>query len=435
MKREDTVRIDTHFLTRRIEVLDLKQGWVARQVGVDRKTVSRWVTGKVKRMARASAEALASVLDCELGELTVSDEADVLATKAEQRVAAQLIQQRDLLQLLSPSDDWQLAESLIRATLQPDLPKAQLGQLYNLLSIAAWRQGHYAEGRQRAERALELAGELGDKAIAHKARANLATIASLTGSQVDALAAYERCLREPEYFATKRDHGAALSNVADVYRCLGRFADSVAAQEHSIRLFGEQGLDFNLAISFVSLGYVHTEQGNYEQALEAYTQGGEHARRANYARGVDCDPLYRADARSLLGETAAAADAVAAALPALAKHDVYDLGCHECAARVLRRAGRLDAATATLAEGLARSTPFPVIHAFMRCEEVRLRRAEGDAAGEQAALEAAHAAFRATGLEVRVGPVPPEPGESIRSGSSPDASSRGASPRPPRPRT
>jgi len=410
VKREDTVRIDTHYLTRRIEVLDLKQGWVARQVGVDRKTVSRWATGKVKRMARASAEALASVLDCDVAELTVDDETDVLATKEEQRVAAQLIQQNDLLQLLSPTDNWQLAESLIRATLQPDLPKAQLGQLYSLLSIAAWRQGHYDEGRQRAERALELAHELGDKAIAHKAHANLATIASLTGSQLDALAGYERCLAEPEYFANKRDHGAALSNVGDVYRCLTRFAESVAAQQHSIRLFSELGLDFNLAISFVSLGYVRTEQGDYAAALAAYTQGGEHARQANYARGVDCDPLYRADARSLLGELEVAADQVEAALPALTRHAVYDLGCHECAARVLRRAGRLEAAAATLAEGLRRSADFPVIHAFMRCEEVRLRRATGDAAGERAAQEAAHAAFRATGLEVRVGPVPAEPG-------------------------
>ena len=232
MKREDTVRVDAHFLTRRIEVLELKQGWVARQVGVDRKTVSRWVTGKVKRMSRESAEALAAVLDCDLDELTVSDEADVLATKEEQRVAAKLIQDNDLLQLLSPSDNWKLAEGVIRATLQPDLPRAQLGQLYNLLSIAAWRQGNYDEGRQRAERALELGEALGDQAIAHKARANLATIASLKGSQAEALEGYERCLAAPEYFANKRDHAAALSNVGAVYRSYRRTRESVTSTPH-----------------------------------------------------------------------------------------------------------------------------------------------------------------------------------------------------------
>ena len=56
MRREDTVALDTHFLVRRIEVLGLKQGWVADRLGVARKTISRWVTGKVKRVARDNAE-------------------------------------------------------------------------------------------------------------------------------------------------------------------------------------------------------------------------------------------------------------------------------------------------------------------------------------------------------------------------------------------
>ena len=42
MKKEDAVRLNTHYLVRRIEVLGLKQWWVAKEVGVDRKTVYAW---------------------------------------------------------------------------------------------------------------------------------------------------------------------------------------------------------------------------------------------------------------------------------------------------------------------------------------------------------------------------------------------------------
>ena len=65
MRKEETVRLDTHFLVRRVESLGLKQGWVADSIGVSRKTVNRWCTGKIKRLATDNARALCGLLDCD----------------------------------------------------------------------------------------------------------------------------------------------------------------------------------------------------------------------------------------------------------------------------------------------------------------------------------------------------------------------------------
>jgi tetratricopeptide (TPR) repeat protein len=410
VRKEDTVRLDAHYLNRRIEVLGLKQGWVADRLGVARKTVSRWATGKVKRLARDNAEALAEVLQCGLGDLTVSDEVDVLATKEEQRVAATLIQESDLLGKLSPSDDWALAEGLIKASLQPDLPLADVGRLYNLLSTAAWRQGHYEEGVRRAARALALGEQLGERTIVAGARMNQAVIDSLCGDLGAALAAYEALLAEPEALASKLDHAKVLSNVGDAYRSFLRFEEGILAQEDSIRLFGELGLDLNLAISCVSLGNVLLEGGRPADALEAYEQAEDHARRARYARGVDCAPIYQADARSLGSDQAddpaatlaAARDLVVRALPYLAQHKVYDLGCHVSAARVLRRAGDLEGAASQVAEGLERAGRFPELRAAVHLEEARLASAQGDGEGEARARASANEAHREADLIARV---------------------------------
>lgn len=136
MRKEDTVPLNSHFVLRRIEVLGLKQWWLARELGVSEKTVNRWLTGRVKRVARYNAESLARQLGCRVEDVILPDETDVYATREEQRVAAGLLQERDLLGLLSPSDNWALAESLIKATMQPDLPLGHLGRLYNLLKRA-----------------------------------------------------------------------------------------------------------------------------------------------------------------------------------------------------------------------------------------------------------------------------------------------------------
>lgn len=408
VRKEDTVALDTHFLVRRLEVLGLKQGWVAERLGVARKTVSRWVTGKVKRIARESAEALAELLECPLERLTVADEADVLATKEEQRRAATLIQQRNLLELLSPSDDWALAESCIKASLQPDLPLRQLGRLYNLLSTAAWRQGNYDEGARHAARAGEIGEQTGDRRVSVGAIYNQAVIDSIRGDLRGVLAAYEACLAEPEAFETRRDHAKVLSNVGDAYRSFLRFEESIAAQRQSIDLFAELGLDLNLAIAHVSLGVACAEAGRLEEAAQAYEQAAEHAQRAGYRRGVDCAPIYRADPLSLAGEREAARAQVVEALPALAQHTVYDLGCHQIAARVLRRAGDRAGARTQLDEGLRRAADFPPLLGELHQEEARWARASEDAAVEQRAREAASAAFAAAGLEVRIPRGPTE---------------------------
>ena len=193
----DMLRLDTHALGERLRTQGAKQAWLAERVGVDRKTVTRWATGRVKRLDREHAVLLAEALGCAVEDLTVKDEADVLATKEEQRVAAKLIQERDLLARLAPTDDWKLAESLIRATLQPNLPLAALGRLYNLLAIAAWRQGKYDEALRHAERAREIGERAKDAKIVCGAVYNTAVVESLRGDHLAALASYERCLERP----------------------------------------------------------------------------------------------------------------------------------------------------------------------------------------------------------------------------------------------
>ncbi|MCO5164754.1 MAG: tetratricopeptide repeat protein [Planctomycetes bacterium] len=430
MRREDTVRLDTHALLRALTARGLKQEWVARQVGVDRKTVSRWCTGKVKRLARAHAARLAEVVGCPARDLTVRDEADVLATKEEQRVAARLIQERDLLARLAPTDDWRLAEGLLRATLQPDLPLGTLGRLYNLLATAAWRQGKYDEAARHVARARDLGQRAGDRRVLCGATYNQAVVDSLRGDHAAALAAYERCLARPDDFDTPRDRAKVLSNLAVAYESVGRGEDAVATQAEAIREFEGLGLDLNLAIAWVSQGCALTALGRHDEALAAHARAEAHARRAGYARGVDCAPLYRADPLSLLGRREAARALVVAALPGLARHEVYDLGCHEAAARVLRRAGDLEGAARQVDEGLRRGREAGVHEACARLhvEAARLALARGDRRSAAGAVRQANAALRRAGLPGRALAGPPgEHGDAVSRPGPPGPRRRPAS--------
>lgn len=372
MRKEDTVRLDTHYLARRIEVRRVKLWWLAEQVGVDKKTVGRWVSGKVKRLARANAAALAGALACPVDALTASDEADVLATKEEQRVAADLVQQQDLMGLLSPSENWQLAESIIKATLQPDLPLRQLGRLYNLLSIAAWRQGHYPEAEAHAARARAIGEQIRDPAVLVKAQFNQATIDSLLGRHAASLAGYAAALTRPEGFEDRRSHASALFNIGMVYRDFARFDDARAAIAEAAALFADARLEYNLAIAWTGAGILETEAGRFDEARAALDRAASHARRGNVARYQAAVPLYQGDVESLAGDPAAGRALVEQGAAALRAFPVHDLAVHELLVRARRRAGDHSAARAALAEGLTATRDFPTPRALLLEEAARL---------------------------------------------------------------
>lgn len=407
MRRSDTVRLNTHFVVRRVEVLGLKQWWLARVIGVDRKTVNRWLTGKVKRVTRNNAEKLAEYLECPLDEIIVPDEAVVYATREEQRAAAELIRERDLLQILSPSDNWELAERLIKATMYPDLPLRELGRLYNLLSIAAWRQGNYDGGRAHAERAMEIGERLGDRGIINNATCNIATVDSFLGRHARSLEGYEKCLAHPEYFDTKLDHAKVLSNVSMVYRDFAMFEKSFGSQVKAIHMFEGLNLTFNLAIAWTGTAVILTELGFFDEARTSAGEALRYADEAGFEKGTVMTPFYVADAVCLQGDTKEALPLVERGLEGLREYDVYDLACHEIAARFFRRAGEHTEAARQLETGLSLAEDFPMLCAMMLQESARLANAKGDNADGELLRRDANDMFREMDLPARVrsGPI------------------------------
>ncbi|MDH5642341.1 MAG: helix-turn-helix transcriptional regulator, partial [Nitrospira sp.] len=95
--------LNTSYVRNRFEQLELKQEWAAARIGVARKTVSRWLNGRVDRIERDNAARLAELLGCAVDDVCLDDPAQRLATPAEQREAARLIESRDLIARLSAS--------------------------------------------------------------------------------------------------------------------------------------------------------------------------------------------------------------------------------------------------------------------------------------------------------------------------------------------
>ncbi len=404
MRKNDTLRLNTHALRERVEMLELKQWWLARETGVSTRTVNRWLTGEVKRIAIYNAEKLAEQLDCEVEEITVQDETEIYATRREQHAAAKLLQERDLLAILSPSDNWELAESLIRATMEPNLPLAQLGQLYNLLSIAAWRQGDYDQGLAHAQQALELGERTEETGIVYKAKSNIATIDSLRGDAGNARSIWEECVAKPEGYAEKADYAAALSNLGTIYREYAMFEESTAMQKKAIALYAELQRPFNLTIAWITETLLQIELGNAEGATQALAEIERYAKQSGFEKGLAQVLCYRADIELLGGDVEQAGQFVEQGIKELERFSVYDISCHEIEARVYRRCGEFKKAEKAIDEAIRRAVevPVPFYQGMFLQEKGRLMLALGKEGDEAGLREKANEVFGKLGLERRI---------------------------------
>lgn len=372
MNRKNTIAINTHFINNRIRELGLKRSWLAERIGVDRKTISRWTTGKVKRIAKYNAEALAKYLKCTATELCDDADIHVLGTQVDRDLAAKEIISEDLLLLLSPTGNWKLIETIIKSTISPGLSNDNIGRLYNWLSITKWRMKNYEDARVFAGKALDIGTIIEDNAICVKALFNLGTIDSLIGKNNTALDSFLKCYDIKECFETTGDLASLCTNLSMVYRDLGYFHESIYYQNEAVRLFTVDKKQYNLSIGYQCLGYIYTEIGEFEKGIENLNIAIDYAKKSNYQAGLVIITLYKLDALALSNRAEKISDDIKVNIYKFLNGDYNDYFCFEYIARYYRLMCEVKESEKVIEKGLEKIKDNPVAMASLLHERARL---------------------------------------------------------------
>jgi tetratricopeptide (TPR) repeat protein len=362
----------------RLRELGLKQWWIADQLGVDRKTVARWFNGQVKRIQRDNLLKLARCLECESESLILRDETESLATKAEQSKAALLIQKESLIDTLGPPGQWRILESLIKATMQPDLPLPILGELYNQLSIAAWRQSEIRKGERYAIKAHEIGVRCRSNSIIATAKLNLATIKSFQGQLSRALELYAECLELSRFLEDDLTRGKATSNYGAVCLDAGNPSGAIEWQRRAIEIFKKIERPMNEAIAWLGLADALGEGGDLDQALSACQSAEELSRTANFRRGNADAALFKCEIYTKLGEISQALVEIDRARKQFSSLNIRESRLEEAAARLARLNERYDEAATLLAKAWKIAKGFPVSQTRLLKEKIELAKALED---------------------------------------------------------
>lgn len=359
--------LNSIFLKNRVAELGIKQWWLAEQVGVDRKTVIRWLQGKVKSIQSENAEALAKILDCEIKDLTLSDEADQLASVEDQKNAAQLLASSSLVEKLGPIGEWNVIEGLLKATIVPNLPSNVLGELYNQLTIASWRQSKIDQADIYNKKAEELALRSKDKSVLAGALLSKANIFSWRGMTSKAISTYHECLML-ERFVDPKTLGSIFSNLGAVLYESGDLVAGEDFQKKALDSFAFHGKPMNISIAWCHLAMIHLKTERLSDAEHACEKSVLFAQKDDYRRGLEMGKLVASEIFARRGLKDDAKRTLNEGLDGFSMLGIEEGLNYEFAGRISRHLEEFEESETYLRKGISISNKFPLYQAALHFE-------------------------------------------------------------------
>ncbi|MCB1216118.1 helix-turn-helix domain-containing protein [bacterium] len=346
MQRQ-TVLLNNEALSRLINEREVKQWLLARRLGIDRKTVSRWISGRTQRISRENLTRLCDILEIGESQICVMDRLEALGTREDRWEAARKLSEQDLVEIIGPTSNWELAESLLKSTIDPDMPAGLLSKLYLLLA----RVYHYMRRGEDFQRSSEIcmrhAQQVSDEFMFLQGRLCLASARLLQTDNRGAAAEYGECLKTPELL-TGKAIAASLSNMSIAFHRIGEFNDALEYSGRALEAWQNLKPNMSHATAWHLRSVIHVELGMAEEAAESIRNCQAMCAEVRYQRLANLNLFVEADLLSLQERHEAAVTKAQQGLDLLPDTPQVTAITLEYAARAFRRSGDLDRAQEVL---------------------------------------------------------------------------------------
>ncbi len=402
MKKENTSPLNTSFINQRIKELDLKQVWLASKIGVDKITINRWTSGKVKRIASHNAKLLAQYLQCTVNDIILKNDIIAAGTNVEKESAIENILSDDLIAILSPFEKWDLAESIIKASIHPNIEPLKIAQLYNHLWCVNLNKNNFDQAIYFAYKALSISKRYVNKRMFVLSLFNIATAHVLNGNYNSSMSVYDYCVHNIEHLASQKEQAAIYNNLATLHQYYCNFNTSIDSFSKSVSLLAKEANYFKLCLTFIGIGDLYIEIGNIEEALSALSKAYDYAVKSNYRTGTIRSTFYKVDAFIVSRQLDEAVNMMKYDLNTLVENNIKDLHCYEILARYHRHLGNFNKALEIIQSGLNTCCSHPLEEARMLQEEARLALVMMNSKDESAFRKKANRLFKSGRLYDRI---------------------------------
>lgn len=206
MNNTKTEILNREELRSQISDNSIKHLWLASQIGVSEKTLSRWVNGDVTRIRNNNLNKLAGALGCERAQLVAKSEIDLYPSPKNRSVLANELNNDSLLNELLVSSKIKLAISLIKSTFHSTLPNAIMSNFYTKLGYASLIQRKQKAAKKYFDKGLSKAKSVNSNQLIFSAHLGLAITLFFDCEYKKCLGYLARCESNLEFAGQEKAH-------------------------------------------------------------------------------------------------------------------------------------------------------------------------------------------------------------------------------------
>lgn len=394
------VRLNNRRLRDRVSELGLKQWVLARQAGVTRRTVIRWISGEVSRITTDNLQNLARAVDLSPGELSSELSMEQSASASEQQQAADALLSHDTGEMFLRSQNYQAYERMLSAVRHPNMSMEQLASVYLHMAASAAMQHEFARAREHSHQCIACAERCQNREVEFSARVNLAVIHSETGHVARMHDELEVLLAMMESQEVRKPYRSVCINISRACRLMAELARATSFAIDAVKLYGRTRDHMSYCEALVLAAIICMDLDSPGLALDYLGVASRVASEHNLAAWISPVRLRQMEAASQLGESFGAAEV----LEVLDRYDevVYvPIDCYHAAVRSLHASGEAQLAVQVINRGLARQWMRPQEKAILLLELALIRHRAGNLElFAQPAREAAEI-FSAGGMHAR----------------------------------
>lgn len=293
--------LDSSFVQNRIKELELRQWWIAEQIGVSQKTIMRWANGKVRYIGNKDLENLSEILDCTVNEIIVKDPKKFYATKETQDSLLKLLSDEKYLHHSLDVGRLKIFEVIMKSAMTEDIPILDLAKLYLWYGRGKYHFEEFEEAIDFTKAALDCAKKVQNKYIIARSLAQLGLIYTYLGRVEESKQAFEDSLKLVKYLK-KRDEMFLLGEYSILFLNIGDFVLALDCLKPVIQYIDQRKVLNRFSTwTYHTLAATYFDMGDYAASRKAFLKTRAIALKANETSSEKFAYLYLSKIEAITG--------------------------------------------------------------------------------------------------------------------------------------
>ena len=254
-RKPHTIPLNSLYLKDYISKHQIKRDWLACIIGVTSRSLRRWLNGEVKFIKEGHFNSLVDVIGQEHREALILQDRFPLGTGVDQAQAANHLSQMPM-DHFAPLQSFSMMESLLKATMRPDLSDPMLSELYSRLSMACLRQQKFTDAKRYALNAIHLCKNQSNHPDQHlHAQTRLAAV-EIFLAVPKSIQLMQSILESPQIEHIPHIKGRNLANLGLAYQRTGQLDESRGRLMEAIRFLENKNFPEAQVLLFNSYNFL-----------------------------------------------------------------------------------------------------------------------------------------------------------------------------------